>query len=44
MNQERCMVCERIDQIKSGKNPYFVKGINSRSSGENLPDKQSLYR
>ena len=24
-----CMVCERIDRIKSGKNPYFVRELNT---------------
>ena len=26
---EYCMVCERIDWIKNGKNPYFVKELNT---------------
>ena len=26
---EHCMVCERIDQIKAGMNPYFVKELNT---------------
>lgn len=26
---EDCMVCERIDWIKRGKNPYFVKELNT---------------
>lgn len=26
---EECMVCERIDWIKNGKNPYFVKELNT---------------
>lgn len=26
---EYCMVCERIEQIKAGKNPYFVKELNT---------------
>mgnify|MGYP000015344156 FL=1 len=24
-----CMVCERIDRIRSGKNPYFVRELNT---------------
>lgn len=24
-----CMVCERIDRIRNGKNPYFVKELNT---------------
>ena len=26
---KHCMVCERIDWIKNGKNPYFVKELNT---------------
>lgn len=26
---EYCGVCERIEQIKNGKNPYFVKELNT---------------
>ena len=26
---EHCMVCERIDQIRAGMNPYFVKELNT---------------
>ena len=26
---EYCMTCERIDWIKNGKNPYFVKELNT---------------
>ena len=26
---EDCMICERIDWIKNGKNPYFVKELST---------------
>ena len=26
---EYCMICERIDWIKNGKNPYFVKELST---------------
>ena len=28
-SMEYCMVCERIDLIKNGRNPYFVKELNT---------------
>ena len=28
-NMSDCLVCDRIKQIKSGKNPYFVRELNT---------------